>query len=76
MIEVENKNCLDKKSLTSFPPILQRVLLCIQQCVFNVVFNVRFKALDCAVYTTFETVLRLGCKDGQRPRSVLQHDLY
>ena len=75
MIETENKNYLDKESQTPFPQILQRVLLCIQQCVFNVVFNVRFKALDCAVYTRFETVLRLGCKDCQRPRSVL-HDLY
>jgi len=32
-----------------FPSILQRVLLCIQQSVFEVVFPACFKALDCTV---------------------------
>ncbi len=30
----------------------QHVLLCIQQCVFNLVFNVRFEALECVEYLT------------------------
>ncbi len=38
-----------KKSQAAFRPILQTVLLSIQQCVF-IVFNVRFKALDFAKY--------------------------
>ncbi len=36
---------LDKKSQTTLRPILQSVLLCIQQCVMNVGFDVCFKAL-------------------------------
>lgn len=41
-----NKNALTRKSQTALCPILQSVVLCTQQRVFNVVFNVGFKARD------------------------------
>ena len=38
----------------------QHVLLCIQQCVFNLVFNVRFEALECVQCTVSYSPTRGG----------------
>lgn len=52
-----NKNALTKTSQTALCPILQSVVLCTQR-VFNVVFNVGFKARD-----NFTTLFCVECKN-------------